>query len=67
MHERRVGEFSGREFGEVESRWRETLARWTAGDTAFTTPGAESYHDLRTRLLAAWDGGDGVPTPATGS
>jgi probable phosphoglycerate mutase len=54
LHERRVGEFSGREFGEVEARWRETLEHWTAGDTAFTTPGAESYDDLRTRLLAAW-------------
>ena len=54
FHERRVGGFCGRAFAEVEVPWRETVERWTAGDTAFTTPGAESYDDLRTRLLDAW-------------
>jgi broad specificity phosphatase PhoE len=54
FHERRVGDFCGREFGEVEVAWRETVAQWTAGATDFTTPGAESYADLRTRLLDAW-------------
>ena len=54
FHERRVGEFCGRAFAEVEVPWRETVARWTAGDTGYTTPGAESYDDLRTRLLDAW-------------
>ena len=54
FHERRVGDFCGREFSEVEVPWHQTVARWTAGDTAYTTPGAESYDDLRARLLDAW-------------
>jgi len=54
FHERRVGDFCGRAFAEVELPWRETVERWAAGDTRFTTPGAESYDDLRTRLLDAW-------------
>ena len=54
LHERRVGDFCGRPFAEVEVPWHATVAHWTAGDTGFTTPGAESYDDLRTRLLDAW-------------
>ena len=54
FHERRVGDFCGRAFAEVEVPWHDTVAHWTAGDIQFTTPGAESYDDLRTRLLDAW-------------
>ena len=54
LHERRVGDFCGRPFAEVEVPWHATVAHWTAGDTGFTTPGAESYDDLRARLLDAW-------------
>lgn len=54
LHERRVGDFCGRAFAEVEGPWYDTVAHWTAGDTSFTTAGAESYDDLRTRLLDAW-------------
>ena len=54
LHERRVGEFCGREFPQVEAAWRETVERWGGGATGHTTPGAESYDELRTRLLAAW-------------
>ncbi|MGL6073606.1 MAG: histidine phosphatase family protein [Fimbriiglobus sp.] len=54
LHERFVGGFSGRPFVEVEASWRTTLEHWNRGDTAYTTEGAESYDQLRERLLPAW-------------
>lgn len=55
LHERRVGDLAGTSFSLSDGPWVETLARWTVGDTAYTTPGAESYDDLVTRLCPIWD------------
>jgi broad specificity phosphatase PhoE len=53
LHERRVGALSGTPtHGEI---WPMTLKRWLAGDTGFAPPGAESYDDLRARVLPVWD------------
>jgi|YNPBryunderm2012_1023409.scaffolds.fasta_scaffold29629_1 probable phosphoglycerate mutase len=53
-HERRIGSLSGTSFSVTEGAWPETVRRWAAGDIDYTTPGAESFRDLQTRLLAAW-------------
>ena len=55
LHERRVGALCGTSFSMSEGPWIDTLTHWTAGDTAFTTPGAESFDELKTRLLPAWE------------
>lgn len=54
LHERRVGLLSGTAFNSEGGPWPDTLTRWAAGDTAFTTPGAESYDELRARLVPAY-------------
>jgi broad specificity phosphatase PhoE len=51
LHERRVGILSGTSFGADEGPWHDTLRAWMAGDTNYTTPGAESFEELRARLL----------------
>jgi broad specificity phosphatase PhoE len=53
FHERRVGALSKTPFSTTDGPWPETLRRWQAGETSFTTPGAESFDDLRTRLVPA--------------
>ncbi|MFO0849192.1 MAG: histidine phosphatase family protein [Gemmataceae bacterium] len=55
LHERRVGALGGTTFDPDRGPWADTVRRWTAGDTAYTTPGAESFDDLRDRVRAAWD------------
>jgi broad specificity phosphatase PhoE len=52
LHERRVGPLSGQPFD--DSRWPETMNRWIAGDTAFTVDGAESFEDIRQRVVPIW-------------
>ena len=54
LHERRIGSLSGTSFSLGEGAWPETVRRWSSGDIDYTTPGAESFRDLQTRLLAAW-------------
>jgi 2,3-bisphosphoglycerate-dependent phosphoglycerate mutase len=54
LHERRVGELSGTTTQRREGVWPDTLRRWLAGDTAFAPPGAESFDDIRRRVLPAW-------------
>ncbi|HYH68297.1 MAG TPA: histidine phosphatase family protein [Urbifossiella sp.] len=54
LHERRVGAMSGTSFSSEGGPWPQTIDQWEAGDTAFTTPGAESFEDLRRRLLPAF-------------
>lgn len=55
LHERKVGALCGMEFSMVEGPWAETVKRWSSGESGYTSHGAESYDDLRARLLAAWD------------
>lgn len=54
LHERRVGALSGTAFSSEGGPWPETITRWAAGDTAFTSPGAESFDQLRDRLVPAF-------------
>jgi broad specificity phosphatase PhoE len=53
LFERRVGELSGTKFSSHGGPWHDTIHRWMAGDTAFTTPGAESFDELVARLVPA--------------
>jgi broad specificity phosphatase PhoE len=54
LHERRVGALSGTPTQRREGVWPDTLRRWLAGDTAFAPPGAESFEDIRRRVLPVW-------------
>jgi broad specificity phosphatase PhoE len=54
LHERRVGALSGKPHSNTDGVWPDTLARWVAGQTAFTPPGAESFDDIRARVLPVW-------------
>lgn len=54
FHERRVGDLAGSPFTQVEGPWAETLRRWQAGEIDYTTPGAESFAEIRHRVLTAW-------------
>lgn len=51
LHERHVGRLSGRPREEGDPIWNETLAKWLAGDTAFSHPGMESFDAIRDRTL----------------
>lgn len=55
LHERKVGDLCGIPFSMTDGPWAATVARWAAGDTGYTTPGAESFDDVKSRVLAAWD------------
>jgi len=55
LHERRIGRLAGTGFTLTGGPWNETLVQWQAGKTSYTTPDAESYDDLRDRLLPAWE------------
>jgi probable phosphoglycerate mutase len=55
LHERRIGSLAGMPFDTQIGPWHDTVAEWSAGNTAFTTQGAESFDDLVGRLLPAWD------------
>lgn len=55
FHERRVGSLGGTAFSPTEGPWAETMRRWASGETSYTTPGAESFDELRYRVLPAFD------------
>lgn len=55
LHERRVGSLGGQSFAASEGPWADTVREWSAGYTAFTTPGAESFDEVAARVLGAWD------------
>jgi broad specificity phosphatase PhoE len=54
LHERRVGCLSGTPVQE-DGVWPETLRRWIAGETAYAPTGAESFADIRARVMPVWD------------
>jgi broad specificity phosphatase PhoE len=54
LHERRVGALQGTPTKGRDGVWPDTLQRWLAGDTAFAPPGAESFDDIRCRVLPVW-------------
>lgn len=53
LHERRVGALAGR--STADSAWPTTLQRWLAGETSFAPPGAESFNDIRDRVVPIWE------------
>ncbi len=55
FHERRVGSLSGTPNHNSQGVWPETLKRWLAGDTRYAPEGAESFDDIRQRVLASWE------------
>jgi broad specificity phosphatase PhoE len=55
LHERRVGSLGGLPTSPEHPSWSETLRRWMEGETCFTTEGAESFDDIRNRVLPIWN------------
>lgn len=55
LHERRVGGLSGSTFSASEGPWAETIRFWQHGQTGYSTPGAESFDDIRSRVIPAWE------------
>jgi 2,3-bisphosphoglycerate-dependent phosphoglycerate mutase len=55
LHERRVGLLGGLPTKPEHPLWTETVRRWSRGDTAFATEGAESFDAIRTRVLPVWN------------
>lgn len=54
LHERRVGALCGVDFAASNGPWAETVSKWSAGHTDYTTAGAESFNELAARVLVAW-------------
>lgn len=54
LHERRVGTLSGTRTTSNDL-WETTIERWKAGDFDYALPGAESFVDIRNRVLPAWE------------
>jgi broad specificity phosphatase PhoE len=55
LHERRMGAMVGTPAQPGLGIAPDTLRRWIDGDTAYAPEGAESFDDLRRRVLGAWD------------
>jgi broad specificity phosphatase PhoE len=55
LHERRVGLLSGTPTGLRDGVWPDTLRRWVAGQTDYAPAGAESFDDIRDRVLPVWE------------
>lgn len=54
LHERKIGAYS-RMSNSSQSFWPETTRRWMAGETSYAHEGAESFDDIRERVLGAWN------------
>ena len=54
LHERAVGALSGTPTHGSDGVWPQTLRRWVEGDTAYAPPGAESFDDIRDRVIPVW-------------
>jgi broad specificity phosphatase PhoE len=54
LHERRVGALGGTPTRQRDGVWPDTLRHWLAGNTSFAPPGAESFEDIRRRVLPVW-------------
>ncbi len=52
LHERRMGPLSGQPKADVWGLYEDARKRWEAGDLDATHDGAESYADLRARVVA---------------
>jgi 2,3-bisphosphoglycerate-dependent phosphoglycerate mutase len=54
LHERRIGILCGQPYDALDGPWAETLLRGQAGQTSYATEGAESFDDIRDRILPIW-------------
>jgi broad specificity phosphatase PhoE len=54
LHERRVGALAGTSTQSGDGGWPETLRHWMAGNLDYAPKGAESYAEIRARVLPAW-------------
>src|SRR5205085_3783594 len=50
-----VGALSGTATALRDGVWPATLRRWMAGDTGHAPAGAESFYDIRQRVLPVWE------------
>ena len=55
LHERKVGDLQGKPIRGDLGVWPETLARWVAGETWYSPPGAESFDQIHNRVLPVWE------------
>jgi len=56
LHERRVGTLSGTPNADMnQGIWPDTLRHWLAGETSYAPPGSESFDDIQSRVLPAWE------------
>ncbi|MFQ3593994.1 MAG: histidine phosphatase family protein [Gemmataceae bacterium] len=54
LHERRLGGLSGMPTGDRSGPWMQTVQRWIQGDTGFSLLGAESFDEVRQRVVTVW-------------
>ena len=54
LHERRVGILSGMPYN-TDVIWPETVQRWSAGQLDWAHDGAETFADIRRRVLPVWE------------
>lgn len=54
LHERRVAGLSGLPYADNDI-WHETARRWSAGETNYAHEGAETFDDIRNRVVPAWE------------
>lgn len=55
LHERRVGSLAGKSTEDDGGLWHSTMQTWLAGQTSFAPPGAESFDDIRERVVPILD------------
>jgi broad specificity phosphatase PhoE len=55
LHERRVGILSGTANDDPHGIWPQTMRRWCAGETQYAHKGAESFDDIRARVVPVWE------------
>lgn len=53
FHERKMGILTGVAF-KTDTVWPETLKRWKAGELGYAHEGAESFKQIRDRVLPVW-------------
>jgi probable phosphoglycerate mutase len=53
LHERKVGSLAGTSVREP-GIWPETVRRWIAGDLDYASPGAETFAEIRDRVVPVW-------------
>ena len=55
LHERRIGALASQVYNASGGPWAETLRRWRAGELHYASEGAESFVQVRDRVLPVWN------------